>query len=132
MTLAAQSRARARHAPRADRLRVRLDPLRAVVCLIIILVVSRVHQYVPPLAKARPLLILIVIAAVYAFANPRLLIRESVFSTWPAKVIAGLGIAAVLAVPFGISMGNSGKFVLEVYWKNLLLAFLVVGVRDAE
>jgi len=127
VTLAAQSRARARHAPRADRLRVRLDPLRAVVCLIIILVVSRVHQYVPPLAKARPLLILIVIAAVYAFANPRLLIRESVFSTWPAKVIAGLGIAAVLAVPFGISMGNSGKFVLEVYWKNLLLAFLIIA-----
>ncbi len=127
MTLAAQSRARAGHAPRADRLRVRLDPLRLVVCLIIVLVVSRVHQYVPALAKARPLLILIVVAAGYAFANPRLLIRESVFSTWPAKVIAGLGVAAVLAVPFGISMGNSGKFVLEVYWKNLLLAFLIIA-----
>jgi O-antigen ligase len=125
VTLAA--RARARQAPRADRLRVRLDPLRFVVCLIIILVVSRVHQYLPALAKVRPLLILIVVAAGYAFANPRLLIRESVFSTWPAKVIAGLGVAAVLAVPFGISMGNSGKFVLEVYWKNLLLAFLIIA-----
>ena len=127
MTLAAQTRARARHAPRADRLRVRLDPLRLVDCLIIVLVVSRVHQYVPVLTKARPLLVLIVVAAGYAFANPRLLIRESIFSTWPAKVIAGLGIAAVLAVPFGISMGNSGKFVLDVYWKNLLLAFLIIA-----
>jgi O-antigen ligase len=124
--IAAQVRGRARHAPRTDRLRVRLDPLRLVVCLIIVLVVSRVHQYVPALAKARPLFVLIVVAAAYAFANPRLLIRESVFGTWPAKVIAGLGVTAVLAVPFGISMGNSGKFVLEVYWKNLLLAFLII------
>ena len=34
---------------------------------------------------------------------------------------------AVLAVPFGISLGNSGKFVLDVYWKNLLLAFVIIG-----
>ena len=33
----------------------------------------------------------------------------------------------MLAVPFGISMGNSGKFVLDVYWKNLLLAFLIIA-----
>jgi hypothetical protein len=34
-----------------DKLRMRLDPLRFVVCLLIILVVSRLHQYVPALAK---------------------------------------------------------------------------------
>ena len=110
-----------------DRLRLRLDPVRFVVCVVIVLVVSRVHQYVPALAKARPLLVLIVLSAAYAFGNPRLLIRESVFATWPARAIAGLGILAVLAVPFGISMGNSGKFVLETYWKNLLLAFLIIA-----
>jgi O-antigen ligase len=108
-------------------MRMRLDPLRIIVCLLIIMVVSRIHQYVPPLAKARPLLILTVLSSIYAFSNPRLLIRESVFSTWPARVIAGLGIMAVLAVPFGISMGNSGKFVLEVYWKTILLAFLIIA-----
>ena len=34
---------------------------------------------------------------------------------------------AVLAVPFGISMGNSGKFVLDVFWKTILLAFLIIA-----
>jgi O-antigen ligase len=110
-----------------DRLRGRLDPLRILVCLLIILVVSRVHQYIPLLAKARPLLVLTALSALYAFSNPRLLIRDSVFSTWPAKVIAGIGIMSVLAVPFGISMGNSGKFVLEVFWKTILLAFLIIA-----
>ena len=125
--MAAPARGRFRRGPQLDKLKVRLDPLRMVVCLLIVLVVSRAHQYVPPLAKARPLLILTVVSALYAFSNPRLLIRDSVFSTWPARVIAGIGIMAVLAVPFGISMGNSGKFVLEVFWKTILLAFLIIA-----
>lgn len=110
-----------------DLLRPRIDPLRLIICVLIVLVVSRVHQYVPALAKVRPILVLTVLAAVYAFSNPGLLIRESVFVTWPARVLAGLGVMAVIAVPFGISMGNSGKFVLEVYWKNLLLAFVIIA-----
>ena len=125
--MAAAGRAGRRRRPPVDLLKPRIDPLRLIVCLLIVLVVSRVHQYVPALAKARPILILTVLTAVYAFSNPGLLIRESVFSTWPARVIAGLGIMAVIAVPFGISMGNSGKFVLEVYWKNLLLAFVIIS-----
>ena len=84
--MAAPARGRFRRGPQVDKLRVRLDPLRIVVCLLIILVVSRVHQYVPLLAKTRPLLILTVLSALYAFSNPRLLIRDSVFSTWPARV----------------------------------------------
>jgi len=125
--MAAPSKGRFRRGPQPDKLRLRLDPLRIVVCFIIILVVSRIHQYAPALAKTRPLLILTVLSAIYAFSNPRLLIRDSVFGTWPARVIAGIGIMAVLAVPFGISMGNSGKFVLDVFWKTILLAFLIIA-----
>jgi hypothetical protein len=54
--------------------------------------------------------------------------RATVYSApGPARVIAGIGILAVLAVPFGISMGNSGKFVIEVFWKTILLAFLIIA-----
>lgn len=126
-SMAARGASRWRRGPKLDRLKGRLDPLRMLVCLLIILVVSRLHQYIPVLAKARPLLVLTALSALYAFSNPRLLIKESVFSTWPARVIAWIGILAVLAVPFGISMGNSGKFVLEVFWKTLLLAFLIIA-----
>jgi len=127
IAMAAPARGRFRRGPQQDKLRVRLDPLRILVCLLIILIVSRVHQYVPVLAKTRPVMLVTVLSGIYAFSNPRLLIRESLFSTWPARAIAGIGIMAVLAVPFGISMGNSGKFVLEVFWKTILLAFLIIA-----
>jgi O-antigen ligase len=110
-----------------DLLKVRLDPLRLVVCLLIVLVVSRLHQYVPILAKARPLVILTFLAAAYSFGNPRLLSRESLFRTWPARVLAGLCLMSVLSIPFGISVGNSGKFILDVYLKNITLAFIILA-----
>lgn len=120
--------ARPRRLPRPkDLLKVRLDPLRMAVCLLIVLVVSRVHQYVPVLAKVRPLVILTFLAAAYSFGNPRLLSRDPLFRTWPARVLAGLCLMAVLSVPFGISIGNSGKFILDVYLKNITLAFIILA-----
>lgn len=110
-----------------DLLKIRLDPMRLSVCLLIVLVVSRFHQYVPVLAKARPLVVLTFLAAAYAFANPRLLSRDSVYSSWPAKALIGLLILACLSVPFALSLGNSGKFVIEVYIKNIVLAFLIIA-----
>ena len=108
--------ARAGGSAPADLLKFRLDPLRLSVCLLIVLVVSRVHQYVPILAKTRPLLVLTVPGGgITPISNPRLLIAGQLFEHVAGPVIAGLGIMAVLSVPFGISMGNSGKFVLDVY-----------------
>ncbi len=94
----------------------------------IVLVVSRVHQYVPALAKARPLLILTSLVGGLCLRQSRGCSFARVCSA-PGRHASSPDSAclAVLAVPFGISMGNSGKFVLEVYWKNLLLAFLIIA-----
>src|SRR5262245_33399169 len=110
-----------------DLLKIRLDPMRLSVCLLIVLVVSRFHQYVPILAKARPLVVLTFLAACHAVANPRLLSRESVYTSWLAKVLIGLLILSCLSVPFALSLGSSGKFVIEVYVKNIVLAFLIIA-----
>lgn len=101
--------------------------MRMAVCLLIVLMVSRLHQYVPVLAKTRPLVVLTFLATAYAFGNPRLLSREGLFGTWPARVLLGLLLLASISVPFALSLGNSGRFVLEVYVKNVTLAFLIIA-----
>ncbi len=110
-----------------DLLRIHLDPMRLSVCLLIVMMVSRIHQYIPVLAKARPLVVLTFVVSAYAFGNPRLLTRDSLFATWPARVLAWLLVMACLSVPFALSLGNSGKFVLEVYVKNMALAFIIIA-----
>lgn len=129
--------ARATHPSRRvrpkDLLRIRLDPMRLAVCLLIVLMVSRIHQYVPVLAKARPLVVLTFVATAYAFGNPRLLTRDSLFTAWPGRVLLWLLVAACLSVPFALSLGNSGRFVIEVYVKNVALAFLIIAsVRSSR
>jgi O-antigen ligase len=97
------------------------------------LTVSRFHQHFGFLRPVRPLLVLTVLAGVYAYLNPRYLASGSLVRTWPGKVMAGLGIAACASVPFGISIGGSGRFILEQYSKTLLLAFLIIAaVRTAR
>ena len=58
----------------------------------------------------------------------------SIFRTREAKLILAMALMACLSVPFGISMGASGRFILEDYSKVLIFAFLVIagirGVRD--
>jgi O-antigen ligase len=102
-------------------------------CLVA-LTVSRFHQHFGFLRPFRPLLVLTLLAAIYAYLNPRYLASGSLLRTWPAKFLAGLGIAACASVPFGISIGGSGRFILEQYSKTLILAFLVIAavrtVRD--
>jgi O-antigen ligase len=101
--------------------------MRVAVCLLIVLMVSRLHQYVPVLAKARPLVVLTFLATAYAYGNPRLLSRDGLFATWPARVILWLLILACASVPFALSLGNSGKFILDVYIKNVVLALLIIA-----
>jgi O-antigen ligase len=74
------------------------------------------------------------LAAAYAYMNPRLLAPEGLFRTLPARAIVAFGVLACLSVPFGISTGNAGLFIIEDYSKTLIFAMLVVvairGVQD--
>lgn len=121
--------------PRARRprpMRAAMDPLHAALVLLMVMSISRVHQQFPFLAVARPALALIVFSVLYAFLNPRLLSENALFFTWPPRLLAGFAIAACLSVPFGISPGASGLFMLELYAPVLVFAaLLMVAVRKA-
>jgi O-antigen ligase len=128
-------RRRAPAAPRSrGKLRLSRDRLRMSLFLLIVLAISRVYMHVPGLVKARPILVLTALVAGFAFANPRLLVSGSVLRTWPAKVLAGLAVVACLSAPAGISLGNSGRFLIDVFSKIILLTFLIIAatrsVRD--
>lgn len=113
--------------------RIKPDSLRYLLILLIVVAVSRVHQHFPVLASLRIVLIITLAAGAFAWANPRLLRLESPLVTWPARVMAALGIMACLSIPFGLSIGASGKFMIEGYSKTLILAFLVLaGTRNVR
>jgi O-antigen ligase len=98
-----------------------------------ILTISRVHQHYPVLEKFRPALLLVIASVGYAYLNPRYLTRTNVLELWPMRLVAALGILACCSVPFGISLGGSGSFILGSYAKTLAYAFLIaVSIRHVR
>jgi len=115
------------------KLRLVRDPIRVALFVTTILTVSRVHQHYGFLAKFRPVLLLVLAAAGYAYLNPRYLTRTNVLTLWPMRLVALLGVLSCGSVVFGISLGASGKFVLDSYSKTLIYAFLlVVSIRYVD
>ena len=100
------------------------DPLRIALFLLTVITISRVHQHLG-LGAFHPALVLAGVAAGYAFLNPRA-IALGTLRTWPAWVVGGLGVAACLSVPFGISMGASARYLVDNYSRVLLFALLVM------
>jgi len=119
-------------ARRRQPLRAAMDPLHAALVLLMIMSISRVHQQFAFIAVARPALVLVAFSLLYAFLNPRLLSENALFFTWPPRLLAGFAVIACLSVPFGISPGASGLFILQLYAPVLVFAaLLVVAVRKA-
>jgi len=109
------------------------DGLRVALFLLVVFSISRVHQHFGFLGAIRPGLTFLGLAGVLALANPSTL-RTEAFSTWPARIVMVLVGVACLSVPFGLSMGNSGKFLLDAYFRMLAVYLLLLlslrGVRD--
>lgn len=126
--MAAQAAASAR-----ERLRPAWDPLRFGIFLLTLLTISRIHQRYAWLALARPMLIMVGVCVMYAIANPRSLSADSVLKTWPMRMVAAIAVLSCLSIPFGISMGNSGKFMLETYSRTLVFAVLLaLSIRSSR
>ena len=122
-------------APRANKqrsLRAATDPLHIALILLMILTISRAHQQFGFISAIRPALLLVAFAFLQAVLNPRLLSEKGLLFTWPPKVIACFVGMACLSVPFGISPGASGLFILEMYTPVIVFAgLLIVAVRRA-
>jgi O-antigen ligase len=104
-----------------------LGGIRLPVALLIILTISRVHQYYGIIVSLRPALL----AYGWAFAVLALGTRKGVaFENWkqlPIRLVLLLGGAALLSMPLGISFGGSASFFLSSYSKVLILCLLIAA-----
>ena len=106
---------------------LRSDLLRLALLALTVLSLSRLHQHFAFLGAMRLALLLFMFASVYALLNMREIAPKNILDAWPGKVVVGLVIVAMLSVPFGISMGRSGKFIIENYSKTIVFALLLMA-----
>lgn len=108
-------------------------PLQIIVAILIFLTIGRAHQHYGFLGALQPALLLFVAGAGYALLNPGSVRWKNAWSTWPPRVVAGLAAVACLSVPFAISIGMAGSFVLNAYSKVVLTFFLLlVALRHTD
>jgi O-antigen ligase len=114
-------------------LRATNDGFRNIMSLLMVFTISRIHQHFPILAPFRPLMLLTLLGAFYALANPRFLSKDYAIKTWSFKITMAMGIMACISVPLGISMGASGMFILSEYSKVILFGVLVLfAIRNGN
>lgn len=108
------------------------DGLRVALALLLFVSIGRIHSLLG-LEALSPALVFGLVAVGYAALNPSQLNDTALLKTWPARAMAGLALTAFLSVPFGMSMGSSGSYILSVYAKVLLLAYLLIAAtRNAR
>lgn len=111
---------------------MKMDPMRWAMFLLTVFTVSRIHQHFPGIARLKPMLLMVGISFMYALANPKELSTGKLLDTWPMKFVAGLALAACLSTAFGISIGSSGRFILDTYSRTLVYGFLLaLAIRNA-
>jgi O-antigen ligase len=109
------------------------EGLQFVLFLLVLFSISRIHQHYGFLGAIRPGATLLALGGLFALVKPRSLDFAG-FSTRPVKVVIAIVALACISVPFGISMGNSAKFLLDAYFRMLAVYLLVLlairGPRD--
>jgi hypothetical protein len=108
------------------------DPMRVGLFVLTLIVVSRFHQHWKVIGRLRPALLMVALLGFYTLANPKSVNADNTIKYWSSKVILFIAALACLSVPFGISMGNSGFFVLDSFSKTIVYAvLLMVSVKAA-
>lgn len=112
----------------------RPDTLRVSLFLFIVISISTVHAYFGFLRVLRPGLLLWAVALAAVFLIPRGVDWSNIGKSWPPKAVLMLTLIACLSAPMGLSLGQSGNFLLNVYLRVAAFFFMLViairGVRD--
>jgi O-antigen ligase len=131
-------RAAARTPPRGSgQLRALLrDPLRLALVGSIIVGISRIHQHFGIIGALRPSLLLFVFAMGWVVLVPSSVDWRLVGRTWPARGVLALAVIACLSAVFGLSLGGSAVFIIEIYSRVILIFAVMVaatrGVSDVR
>jgi O-antigen ligase len=110
-----------------ERLVPRVDGLRLALFTLVVVNISRMHEFFGVVGKMRPALVATGLALLCAFLQPKRVSFQRVVRYWPGKMLLGFFVLASLSVPFGISQGGAGRFMIDAYAKMILAAFLVAA-----
>lgn len=100
------------------------DAYRVALWLLLLLSISRLHQHFGFLSALRPAMLATLAAMLLA------VLRSSTLATvnlkaFPMRVTIALAALGCLSVPFSLSVGNSGRFMLEAYLRVIVVYVLV-------
>lgn len=123
-------RPRARQAVAAGT-RLRDDPFRLCLMLLIVLTLSRLGGYFGILRQVRPAMMLFAFCVGYAFLHKQKLNMGNIANNWTVRLLFALAFMALGSAVFGISLGHSATYILSNFSKTLAIAFLMLlTVRD--
>jgi len=109
------------------------DAFHVSLFILVLLNISRLHMQFPVLKALRPEMGLTALCLGLAYMKPAFLSRRNMLDTWPARGIALFAFLACSSAVFGISLGHSAVFILNVYVKTIVFAFLVIAsIRTAR
>lgn len=109
------------------------DAYRFSLFLLIVVSISRIHKHFGLLAAMRPAFVLAIVTLGFALVKTGSL-NFATLKTRPAQLMFAVVVMACLSVPFGISMGNSARFLLDALFRLALVYVLLMlalrGGRD--
>jgi O-antigen ligase len=111
--------------------RLRDDPFRACLMLLVIVTLAKVGGVFGILGVLRPAVVLFTFCVGYAFLHQGKLIPSNLVRSWTVRLLCMLGLVAVLSAVFGISLGHAALFIFTDFSKTLAIAFLMIlTMRD--
>jgi len=112
------------------------DWFRLAMLALVVETISKVASFIGPLALFRPALALFLISVLFALVNPSRAITPGLFRFAAPKWILFQAVIACGSAVFGISLGHSALFIINVYSKTIVIALLLMaslrGVGDVR
>jgi len=118
-------------------LRVSLTPTADAVriCLfgIMLINISAIQMYMGPVRLLRPGMTFLALALLLVILKPRLVDWKNMTASYPSKWVLVFFALACGSALFGLSMGGSGTYIMNVYSRNLIFFFLIViAIRNVH
>lgn len=110
-----------------------LTPLHWLIGLLVLISIGRVHDHVPALAALRPGLLLTAACVAMAVVYRHVLRLGNVTRPPYARMVIAIGLVAIISSLTGISIGNSGSFLLTALLPVYILFLLTTAsVRNTH
>jgi O-antigen ligase len=102
------------------------DPFRVGILALLIDTIAKATGEIPAAAAIRPGLLLFGFCAFYAVLKPASAVNPAVFRQRVTQLIIAQAILACASAVFGISLGSSATYIINLYWKTLAVALLLI------